>query len=158
MADIPGLKPFQTKAVRGQLIRDSKIANPRGVSRSAKARLQKEAERDLFARTALVSAGFRKADLSLAMSRVRQALSATQIKVAYDPHQVVTRPDGSSTTGKFVQSNPFVDHRTRLAAADIVMGMIPGMKAPKDDSRTGDLTVEVVLVAPDGTKMGVRVG
>lgn len=108
---------------------------------------------DLMSRTALVAAGFRKADLSLAMSRVREGLSAHTIRTAYDARIV----NGDGTTGGFRQSNPFVDHRTRMAAADMVFGMIPGMTAPKDDSRSGDLVVEVVTVAPDGTQTGIRV-
>lgn len=148
-----GTPPKRNAALIQAARRELLVANPKGVPRAKLARLQKEQERDLFARTALVAAGFRKADLSMAMSRVREGMNANLVRTAYDSK--IINPDG--TFGAWRQSNPFVDHRTRLAAADMVMQMIPGMKAPKDDSRSGDIVVEVVTVGLDGSKTAVRV-
>lgn len=132
--------------------REQQIANPRGQTRQKQRDLIADAQRDLFARTALVAAGFKRADLSKAMMRVREGLDATTVKVAYDSR--IVNPD--RTTGGFVESKPYVDHRTRMAASDLVMQMVPGMKAPKDERQTGDIVVEILTVAPDGTKTAVR--
>jgi hypothetical protein len=100
---------------------------------------------ELATRAALVAMGFKRADAVGALQAVRDAMQAR--KVQYFAHEGVV-------TDRRVTK----DHRTRLAAADAIFAMVPGVRAPQEQLKpTGEITVEVVTLAPDGTKTAVRI-
>ena len=107
--------------------------------------LQRKEESEILQRTALRMAGFTADDLVLAMEKTRAALNANQVKVF-------------NHEGRLIYSDPLVDHAIRLEAADRMMRMVPGMYAPKQEEQAqGSLTVEVITMAPDGTRLAVQV-
>jgi hypothetical protein len=100
---------------------------------------------ELAARPALVGMGFRRADARLALQRVRDALHAEHTH--FFTHQGVVTDERAT-----------VDHRTRLHAARAMFDMIPGVKAPQEIQNAAQtIQLEVVTVAPDGTRTAVRV-
>jgi hypothetical protein len=99
----------------------------------------------LVARPALQVAGFKAHILVKALTRTAQALDAHEVKVA-------------SHEGQITDVKKFVDHRTRLEAAEKIFKMVPGMYAPKQDDRAASpMTVEIVTITPSGEQVGVRV-
>lgn len=100
---------------------------------------------ELRTRIALQAIGFKRADPVAALQAVRDALQAK--KTIYAQHE-----------GVFTDKRTTKDHTTRLKAAQAIMDMVPGVKAPQEITKsTGDFVLEVVTLAPDGTKTAVRV-
>lgn len=101
---------------------------------------------ELATRSALVAMGFTRADAKSALQNVREAQAATTTHF-FTNQGVVT--DERTTP----------DHRTRLAAAKTIFGMLPGVNAPKEYTKppVGEIQLEVHTIAPDGTRTAVRV-
>jgi hypothetical protein len=108
----------------------------------AKRRFQQELE----TRNALVAMGFKRADARSALQRVRDAMEANT------PHFFTNQ-------GVVTDERQTPDHRTRLAAAKTIFGMLPGVNAPKEFTKVGpsEIQLEVHTIAPDGTRTAVRV-
>lgn len=101
--------------------------------------------RELATRASLVALGFKRADAVGALQRLRDAMDANQTQFfAYE--------------GIVTDQRETPDHRIRIKAAQAVLDMVPGVKAPQELLRpTGEIQLEVVTVAADGTKTAVRV-
>ena len=96
-------------------------------------------------RASLEVAGFRPSDLRLAMQRTREALSAKKVVIA-------------TADGVISDERAYVDHGTRLDAADRVFKMVSGVYAQQDKGNVnGTFTVEVVTMGAGGEKTLVRV-
>jgi hypothetical protein len=122
------------------LMREEKTATG-----EARYKARRRFSQELQTRAALVAMGFKRADAVSALATVRDALTAKRV--------TYFQKDGIVTDQRVTK-----DHRVRLAAADAIFQMVPGVKAPQETLKpSGEITVEVVTLAPDGTKTAVRV-
>lgn len=103
-------------------------------------------QQDINTRSALVAMGFKRADAQKALQNVRDAQEAKETHFF-------------TNQGVVTDERETIDHRTRLAAAKTIFGMLPGVNAPKEiiKSTTGEIQLEVHTIAPDGTRTAVRV-
>ena len=127
---------------QGSLRQDGVVAP---VSTSVAKMNQREYRLSLLSRVSLQMAGFQEHDLKKAMRRTREALNARDVRF-YSHEGVVT------------DRKELIDHRVRLEAADRIFRMVPGVYAEKDQGKGGgDITVEIVTLAPDGSRTAIRI-
>ncbi len=101
---------------------------------------------EVMARQALEMAGFKPAYARRALDATMEALGANRIEVV-------------KWHGVIADERAYPDHKTRLQAADQVFKLVPGMYAKQEKATgAGNVTVEIITLAPDGTKHAIRVG
>ena len=101
--------------------------------------------KEFLMRAALEAAGFQPTDLRKAMTRTREALDAKKVVVA--THE-----------GVISDEKEFVDHGTRLEAADRIFKMVPDIYVRNErGGPAGEFVVEVVTMGKNGEKTAVRI-
>jgi len=103
-----------------------------------------EVHKKSMMRAVLEAAGFEPSDLRLAMRRTREALNAKKVVIA-------------TSEGQISDERAYVDHGTRMEAADRIFKMIPGMYAVREGGSGVPFTVEVITMGVNGDKTLVRV-